>query len=1194
MTSQNDYSFVHRLESLSSYAAVSVAAIGAVVLIGWSFDIAVLKSVNPALISMKVNTAVAFLLSGFALWLLQSKNCRWRAARFTGRACAAAVTAAGLLTLLENLFGWDLGIDQLLFREPGGTAQTVHPGRMAPNTALNFLLIGLSLLLLDVRTRRGWRPAQTLIALVGLIAGVAVLGYVYSASVLFTPSAAANPMSVPAAVAGLLTFAGLFLARPGPGLVQLLTSNQPGSEVARQFLLPILLLPALIDVVLLAGLRAGLYREDLATAAHAVLMTAIFLVVVLSSVASVNRAENEIQALRRGLAGAWPAPIHLASSRPRRRLWFLWAIAIVGAATLVRLGFLQALGVRATYVTFYPAVMLASLYGGLPAGLLATALSGIAADYFWLEPRGLGIEHPADWLSLAIFLASGAMISGVTEAMHRARARAHAAELQASLTAVRERISRQRQVALDAARMGWWHYDPITRFASWDDRYRDIFGVADYTRPNDEIMAQIIHPEDRPGLWAKVEAALDPASPQPYAAEYRINRPDGAMRWVEAHGVASFEGDGQSRRAVSFVGTVADITERKATEREREITVQFLRLINTSADLRTLIQTVTGFFREQSDCEAVGVRLSEEGDYPYYETRGFPQEFVRAENSLCSRDTGGQVQNDAAGNPILACMCGNVICGRIDPTQPFFTVAGSFWTNSTTQLLASTTDAERQARTRNRCNGEGYESVALVPLRAGQERLGLLQLNDKRPGRFTPQLVAFWERLAGYLAVAIAKARAEAALQQAHDELELRVQQRTAELKQAHETVDAERQRFKDVLDKLPAYLVLLSPDYHVPFANRFFEERFGKAHGQRCYEYLFNRTEPCEICETYSVLKTKAPHHWEWTGPDGRNYDIYDFPFTDTDGSPLIMEVGLDITERKKAEEEIQRNAADLQRSNRELEHFAYVASHDLQEPLRSLSSFSQLLARRYQGKLDRDADDFIEFIVEGATRMQTLINDLLAFSRIGTRGRPFARVECEAMIVAAQENLDAAIAESGAIITHDPLPAVPGDPTQLTQLFQNLFSNAIKFRRQQETPRIHVSAKRVSTVEDPGSRPDTASAPVPPALDAQAPTAAFRRRSLEPPGPAWQFSVRDNGLGIEPQYFDRIFIIFQRLHGREEYPGTGIGLAICKKIVERHGGCIWVESQPGQGSTFNFTLLDRDRPVYGHNDSTNKPIDS
>jgi light-regulated signal transduction histidine kinase (bacteriophytochrome) len=254
--------------------------------------------------------------------------------------------------------------------------------------------------------------------------------------------------------------------------------------------------------------------------------------------------------------------------------------------------------------------------------------------------------------------------------------------------------------------------------------------------------------------------------------------------------------------------------------------------------------------------------------------------------------------------------------------------------------------------------------------------------------------------------------------------------------------------------------------------------------------------------------------------------------------------ELQQEIEVRRRAQESLREYSAELARSNADLQQFAYVASHDLQEPLRAVSGFSQLLARRYQGKLDSDADDFITYMVEGATRMQTLINDLLALSRIGTRAKPFTSVECEDILRAAKENLDAAIVESGAAITHDPLPALLADATQLTQLFQNLLSNAIKFRRPEEAPRIHVYCTRQ--------------------------------------GQAWQFRVRDNGIGIDAQHFDRIFLIFQRLHGRGKYPGTGIGLAICKRIVERHGGCIGVESERGKGSTFYFVIPDERRNYH------------
>jgi signal transduction histidine kinase len=245
---------------------------------------------------------------------------------------------------------------------------------------------------------------------------------------------------------------------------------------------------------------------------------------------------------------------------------------------------------------------------------------------------------------------------------------------------------------------------------------------------------------------------------------------------------------------------------------------------------------------------------------------------------------------------------------------------------------------------------------------------------------------------------------------------------------------------------------------------------------------------------------------------------------------------------ERLKAMEKLKHTTLDLERSNQELEQFAYVASHDLTEPLRMVVSYLELLNMRAQGKLGEEEREFIGFAVDGAQRMQTLIQDLLAYARVDTRGRPLEPTDCERVLQSALANLKVAIEESKAVIEHEPLPTVQGDAVQLTQVFQNLIGNGLKFRGK-DAPKIWLGVKREN--DD------------------------------------WVFQVKDNGIGIDPKNFSRIFVLFQRLHTRREYPGTGMGLAICKKIVERHGGKIWVESKPGEGTTFFFTIPVKNEPT-------------
>ncbi len=293
-------------------------------------------------------------------------------------------------------------------------------------------------------------------------------------------------------------------------------------------------------------------------------------------------------------------------------------------------------------------------------------------------------------------------------------------------------------------------------------------------------------------------------------------------------------------------------------------------------------------------------------------------------------------------------------------------------------------------------------------------------------------------------------------------------------------------------------------------------------------------------LAEEKAAEARGEPFHFEYRlfARDSRVVWIHDACtlVRDTDSGRFVQRgVLFDITERKQVQQELARKAEELARSNAELEQFAYVASHDLQEPLRMVASYTQLLARRYKGRLGAEADEFIGFAVDGANRMQLLIQDLLSYSRVTTKGEQLQPIDARTCCETAIKNLQKSIEDAHAEVRVGPMPVIAGDSTQMTQLFQNLIGNAIKYRNERK-PEIQVSANCN--------------------------------------GKKWIFSIQDNGIGIEPQYFERIFQMFQRLHTHKEYSGTGIGLAVCRKIVQRHGGSIWVESQPGEGSNFLFTI--------------------
>ncbi len=365
--------------------------------------------------------------------------------------------------------------------------------------------------------------------------------------------------------------------------------------------------------------------------------------------------------------------------------------------------------------------------------------------------------------------------------------------------------------------------------------------------------------------------------------------------------------------------------------------------------------------------------------------------------------------------------------------------------------------------------------------------------------------------------------------------------------KKAEEALLDSEDHFRDLYENAPNAYFSIGADGRIRRCNRrtgellgyAVEELVGKPVLELYAETPNGKKKAAEVLERSRAGETVRDEQLEMQKADGNSIwiNLSLSPGRDTEGRIIeIRSIAVDITERRRTEELLSKRTRELEETNNELQQFTYVASHDLREPLRMITSFSQSLEKRYKDKLDKTANEYIGFVVDAAARMQNLIDDLLVYSRVGTRGLPFEPVDMEKTLRSTLANLKMSIEETKTRISHDSLPIIQADSAQMMQVLQNLLDNAIKFRREEEAPAIHLSARRE--------------------------------------GEEWVFSVKDNGIGIAPELFGRLFILFQALHTRNEYPGTGVGLAIAKRIVQRHGGRIWVESQPGKGSTFYFSI--------------------
>jgi two-component system, sensor histidine kinase and response regulator len=805
---------------------------------------------------------------------------------------------------------------------------------------------------------------------------------------------------------------------------------------------------------------------------------------------------------------------------------------LTSVAVLVWQVLVSYVGLLPHYITLYPAVMLTAILAGMGPGLLATGLGAIMAAHWIIPPEGVIFPMDLnDAVGLCMFTVMGVFMTVVAELYHRNRQRVSAYEKELAVREEQVRnaaeIERQRQLlAVTLASIG----DGVI--------VTDIQGFVTFVNGEAEKLTG----------WSNVEAAGRPLTEvfkivNAYTHEKVENPVDKVLRLgtvVElANHTVLLAKDGReipiddSGAPIRFSDGVVHgvvLVFRDFTERKRHEALLRTRLrlsdMAQQAGLEELIQTALDE-AEVLTKSCIGYFHIVDEDQQNLTLQSWSTNTLK---NMCQADGKGKHYPISQAGVWVDCL----------------------------RTLAPVIHNDYAGLVHKKGLPEGHAPVIRdlgVPVLRGDRVVAIIGVGNKATD-YTESDILVLQSLAVPLMDLVRYKIAEQSLRESE------------ERRIVAEAVHSERQRFNEVLNRLPAYVVLLSPDYHVPFANRFFEERFGRSNGHRCYEYLFNRTAPCENCETFKVFKTNAPHRWKWTGPDSRDYDIHDFPFTDADGASLIMEVGIDITERNRAERALKEANETLEQrviertsalaaaklgaeqaksaaeeANKTKGQFLANISHELRTPMNAILGMIDLAL---QNQVDTNAKDFLQTAKESADLLLALLNDLLDCAKIesGKLELESAPFSLHRVLNQTTQVLAVRASEKGILFSCRIQPEVPdgliGDQVRLRQILLNLAGNGVKFTNHGE-----VTVTVYADSQDEG--------------------AAHLR-----------FEVQDTGIGIQHKELERIFQPFAQADPSttRQYGGTGLGLAISASLVGMMGGQIWAESKPGKGSTFCFTV--------------------